>query len=167
MDEVKIYGVLPYVAPEVLRGKPYNQAADIYSFGMIMYFTATGRKPFSNRAHDVHLVLDICNGIRPKLNEPEAPRCYIDLMKMCLDKNPDKRPNVTEIYNQISFWNQYANNNLFKQAEEYRKKNLPFFEISTHPQAIYTSRLLNCFTEHLKYVDNNNSECLDCAIDDK
>ena len=27
-----IYGVLPFVAPEVLRGKPYTSASDIYSF---------------------------------------------------------------------------------------------------------------------------------------
>ena len=38
VDVTKIYGVMPYVAPEVLRGKPYTQAADIYSFGMVMYF---------------------------------------------------------------------------------------------------------------------------------
>src|SRR5436305_3813433 len=30
IDETKIYGVIPYVAPEVLRGKPYTQAADIH-----------------------------------------------------------------------------------------------------------------------------------------
>ena len=29
IDPTKIYGVMPYVAPEVLRGKPYTQAADI------------------------------------------------------------------------------------------------------------------------------------------
>ncbi|CAB5200468.1 unnamed protein product [Rhizophagus irregularis] len=39
-DETKIYGVMPYVAPEVLRGKPYTQAADIYSFeGLAIDFT--------------------------------------------------------------------------------------------------------------------------------
>ncbi|RIA86791.1 kinase-like domain-containing protein, partial [Glomus cerebriforme] len=32
-----VYGVLPYIAPEVLRGKPYTKAADIYSFGIIMW----------------------------------------------------------------------------------------------------------------------------------
>jgi serine/threonine protein kinase len=37
IDKTKIYGVMPYVAPEVLRGSIYTQAADIYSFGMIMY----------------------------------------------------------------------------------------------------------------------------------
>ena len=57
VDEKKIYGVIPYISPEVLRGKPYTQAADIYSFGMIMYFIAIERQPFSNRAHDEFLVL--------------------------------------------------------------------------------------------------------------
>ena len=28
------YGVLPYIAPEVLNGKPYTLSSDIYSFGI-------------------------------------------------------------------------------------------------------------------------------------
>ncbi|POG81950.1 hypothetical protein GLOIN_2v1503944, partial [Rhizophagus irregularis DAOM 181602=DAOM 197198] len=32
-----IYGVLPYMAPEILRYKPYTPASDIYSFSMIMW----------------------------------------------------------------------------------------------------------------------------------
>src|SRR4051812_17205679 len=85
IDETKIYGIMPYVAPEVLRGKPYTQAADIYSFGMIMYFVATGRQPFADHAHDELLAMNICNGIRPKTNELETSKCYIDLMKKCWD----------------------------------------------------------------------------------
>ncbi|EXX76917.1 hypothetical protein RirG_028530 [Rhizophagus irregularis DAOM 197198w] len=41
IDKTKFYGVMPYVAPEVLRGKDYTQAVDIYSFDMIMYFVAS------------------------------------------------------------------------------------------------------------------------------
>src|SRR5437763_2723343 len=37
-----VYGVLPYVAPEVLRGKEYTQASDIYGFGVIAYEVCTG-----------------------------------------------------------------------------------------------------------------------------
>ncbi|CAB4441589.1 unnamed protein product [Rhizophagus irregularis] len=97
-DKTKIYGVMPYVAPEVLRGMPYSQSADIYSFGMIMYFAATGRQPFTNCAHDNLLALDICNEIRPQIDEQEAPKCYIDLMKKCWDSDPKNRPNSTIIY---------------------------------------------------------------------
>ncbi|UZO11842.1 uncharacterized protein OCT59_003398 [Rhizophagus irregularis] len=32
IDETKIYGVMPYVAPEVLRRMSYTQESDIYSF---------------------------------------------------------------------------------------------------------------------------------------
>ncbi|GBC43041.2 kinase-like domain-containing protein [Rhizophagus irregularis DAOM 181602=DAOM 197198] len=37
-----IYGVLPYMAPEVLRGEPYTKAADIHSFGIIMWEMTSG-----------------------------------------------------------------------------------------------------------------------------
>jgi len=32
-----VFGVLPYIAPEVLKGKSCTKAADIYSFGIIMW----------------------------------------------------------------------------------------------------------------------------------
>src|SRR5436190_11098166 len=121
IDVTKIYGVMPYVAPEVLRGKPYTQAADIYSFGMIMYFVATGKQPFADCAHDEVLALNICNGNIPEINEPEAPKCYIDLMKKCWDNNPDNRPKATEIFRLIlTFSNDRKS---FKVAEEYRVAN--------------------------------------------
>jgi len=70
---------MAYVAPaEVLRGKPYTQAADILYIVLVMYFVATGSQPFVGRAHDQSLALNICN---PEITEKDAPKCYIDLMK--------------------------------------------------------------------------------------
>src|SRR6266480_4882736 len=60
----QIYGALPYVAPEVLRGENYSTAFDIYSFGIIMITLATGRRPWHNRAHYISLAKDICDGLR-------------------------------------------------------------------------------------------------------
>ncbi|RIA85136.1 kinase-like domain-containing protein, partial [Glomus cerebriforme] len=37
-----VYGILPYIAPEILRGQNYTKAADIYSFGIIMYEVISG-----------------------------------------------------------------------------------------------------------------------------
>ncbi|RIA89835.1 kinase-like domain-containing protein [Glomus cerebriforme] len=154
---------MPYVAPEVLRGKPYTQAADIYSFGMIMYFVATEKQPFATCAHDNILALNICNGIRPEINEPEAPKCYIDLMRKCWDSNPDNRPSAIEIEGLIDIFYNSCENQEFSKVEEYREANLLTIKNNqsiTHPQAIYTSRLLNPFTKDLPKCDdniNNNS----------
>ncbi|CAI2161629.1 15280_t:CDS:2 [Funneliformis geosporum] len=45
-QEGKIFGVLPYVAPEVLQGQPYTQVADIYSFGMVAYELLANAYPY-------------------------------------------------------------------------------------------------------------------------
>ena len=176
VDVTNIYGVMPYVAPEVLRGKQYTQAADIYSFGMVMYFVATRRQPFANCAHDQDLALSICNGIRPEITEKEAPKCYIDLMKKCWDPIPDNRPNASEILESIQSIKRLKHSKndkekeIVKQFEEvykYRSANLSPIEnnqITTHPQAIYTSRLLNPYTKDLpKYdnIENNSVEVVD------
>jgi serine/threonine protein kinase len=50
-----IYGVLPYMAPEILRKKPYTPASDIYSFSIIMWEFTSGIPPFKYKAHDCHL----------------------------------------------------------------------------------------------------------------
>ena len=50
-----IYGVMPFMAPEILRGKPYTSASDIYSFSMIMWEFTSGYPPFNDRAHDLQL----------------------------------------------------------------------------------------------------------------
>src|ERR1700722_10247430 len=152
-----IHGVMPYVAPEVLRKQPYTKAADIYSFGMIMYFVATGKQPFANCAHNQYLALNICNGERPKINETEAPKCYLNLMKKCWDSNSENRPpNASEIKRLVKlFYDSYRENDgnqikkQFKEAEDYRKANSSSSQLDIHPQAIYTSRLLNPYTDNL------------------
>ena len=35
-DDEEVYGVIPYIASEVLQGQKYTKASDVYSFGMIM-----------------------------------------------------------------------------------------------------------------------------------
>ncbi|GET03664.1 kinase-like domain-containing protein [Rhizophagus clarus] len=185
--KTEIYGVTPYIAPEVLRGEPYTKAADIYSFGMIMYFVATGKQPFSNCAHDQGLVLDICKGDRPRINESEAPKCYTDMMKKCWDSKPNNRPNAAEIEELINLFyysysydesefkkvmniekeeQHYKIKRQFKASEESRKTFISSYEenenenrrSTTHPEAIYTSRIINTLTK--EQID----ECLDCKI---
>jgi serine/threonine protein kinase len=129
----KIYGVLPYVAPEVLRGRRYTQASDIYSFGIIAYEVYTGLPPYHDVAHDEFLAIRIIQGLRPELDY-KVPREISDIIKQCWDADPLKRPKAKEI------------------CELFEKLKNPYLTFSsstdvlsytTHPQAIYTSRLLD------------------------
>ncbi|RGB42759.1 kinase-like domain-containing protein [Rhizophagus diaphanus] len=45
-DDDEVYGIIPYIAPEIFQGQKYTKASDIYSFGMIMWELMTGKKPF-------------------------------------------------------------------------------------------------------------------------
>ena len=92
----EIYGVLPYIAPEVLRGKPYTKAADVYSFGIIMWEMTSGIPAFNKVPHDFNLSLRICEGLRPKIIEGTEVE-YVELMKRCWDTDPSKRPTAEEL----------------------------------------------------------------------
>jgi len=81
-QEEKIFGVMPYVAPEVLQGQPYTQASDIYSFGMVAYEMLSGLPPYYDRKHDEYLGKEICRGLRPKF-QIKIPQLLEDLIKRC------------------------------------------------------------------------------------
>src|SRR5688572_14075888 len=73
----EIYGVIPYVAPEILNsnGAMFSKASDIYSLGMIMWECTTGCKPFTNVGHNTELIYDIINGKRPEITK-DTPECF-------------------------------------------------------------------------------------------
>ncbi|CAI2179175.1 6188_t:CDS:2 [Funneliformis geosporum] len=99
----RIYGVLPYIAPEVLNGDPYTLASDIYSFGVIMAEYSSGNSPFYNRKHDLSLALDVCNGLRPEFGKG-TPEFYKKLAYRCMNANPNQRPTSDELMNILYFW---------------------------------------------------------------
>ncbi|CAG8460329.1 20765_t:CDS:2 [Cetraspora pellucida] len=103
MSTTPLYGVMPYVAPEVFSKGYYTKASDIYSFGLIMWELAVGQTPFSEYKHDKDLVSDICNGVRPDIDR-SIPQFYVDLMSICWDANPEKRPNSRVLRGTIEDW---------------------------------------------------------------
>ena len=50
------YGTLTYVAPEVLTRKPYNNQVDIWSLGVIVYYTLSGSFPFDDQSNDEEVI---------------------------------------------------------------------------------------------------------------
>src|SRR6266540_2954251 len=66
-DDDKVYGVISYMAPEILQGKEYTTASDIYSFGMIMWELITGRIPFWDQNDNIEFTIKICENFRPPI----------------------------------------------------------------------------------------------------
>ncbi|RIA80097.1 kinase-like domain-containing protein, partial [Glomus cerebriforme] len=95
-----IYGNLPYIAPEVMNGKEYTFASDIYSIGMLMWEISSGQPPFSNYENDYDLVFKIINGMRPKVVKG-TPLEYKNLMVQCWNADPLKRPDINTLYDII------------------------------------------------------------------
>ncbi|RGB40633.1 kinase-like domain-containing protein [Rhizophagus diaphanus] len=189
-----IYGVIPYMAPEVLRGYQYTKAADIYSFGIIMNELMSEEIPYNDIPHDHFLVVKICKGFRPKISQ-DTPKLIVDLIIKCWDDKAENRPTAkelcqilykysddidnegSEIYSQIKECKKIKENKSKNSTNENKSKN-----IQTHPQAIYTSRLLKFknlpepfnSTDYLfSYQEtissssaNPISECMDCELNE-
>ncbi|CAB4413963.1 unnamed protein product [Rhizophagus irregularis] len=145
----EIYGVIPYIAPEIFMGSAFSKESDIYSLGMIMWELTTGCKPFANVEHGIDLIIKIIDGVRPEITE-DTPECYVDLMKSCWNPDPKKRPSIGVIENICKKWFEHYDYQ-FDQAELKRQKLIdskklgPKFSEKSHPKAIYTSRLLSSY----------------------
>ena len=153
----KIFGVIPYLAPEVLSKKPYTKESDVYSFGMIMWEFTTGKKPFHDRPHNSSLISDILNGIRPQVTD-DTPEFYAELMKKCWDHSPENRPTAQEIKDCL--WKYYYGHEIISSAEAKRQEIIKSdkFLLDTknykhHPGSFYTSRLLN---ESIQQAESSN-----------
>src|SRR2546430_10746983 len=91
----KIYGIIPYISPEVLQGEKSTKESDVYSIGMLMWEIFAGHPPFDDKAHDCHLIFQICEGLRPEIL-PEIPNDYARMMQKCWNVDPSKRPIIGE-----------------------------------------------------------------------
>src|SRR6266498_2475825 len=108
VEKEGVYGVLPYMAPEVLRGYQYTKASDIYSFGIIMNEFLSEEIPFNDISHDHILSVKICKGLRPKISE-DIPKFLADLIIKCWDAKAENRPTAKELSKILKKWNNEEN----------------------------------------------------------
>ncbi|GBC03663.1 hypothetical protein RclHR1_05240012 [Rhizophagus clarus] len=135
----QIYGVIPFVAPEIFNGYTLTKESDIYSFGMIMWMLSAGIRPYCDRPHDSQLIQEICSGTRPNIVNGTPP-VYARLMLQCLDANPSNRPTASKLYECLGNWisnlsSQFGDTEIpFTNPDKLNLKSL-----SCHERAIYFS----------------------------
>ena len=88
-----IVGTIQYMSPEQLEGKPADARSDIFSFGAMLYEMATGRKAFEAKSQ-ASLIAAILKDDPKPLRElqPLTPLALEHVVKACLAKDPDERP---------------------------------------------------------------------------
>ncbi|RIB29517.1 kinase-like domain-containing protein, partial [Gigaspora rosea] len=107
-NDNEVYGILPYVAPEILNKKPYTTSSDIYSFGMIMWEVLYGQcitnyYKLNDASEIMQETMQIFEGKTPPINK-EAPQFYVNLMKRCWSKVSENRPSACELCEMFERW---------------------------------------------------------------
>ncbi|RIB08451.1 kinase-like domain-containing protein [Gigaspora rosea] len=152
-----IYGILPYIAPEVLDKHLYTKESDIYSFGIILWEILYGKPvPFDQKS-ELLFQLQVCNGLRPHIYENSAT-CYTNLMKKCWNIDPKKRPTAKEIYDTFVEWQN--NENILSELSESDKvlQNIKNENIHLGIKSDYRSRVIS-FNNSYRYQGNYNFVC--------
>jgi eukaryotic-like serine/threonine-protein kinase len=85
-------GTPRYMSPEQVEGKPADNRADLYSYGLILYELVTGDVPFTGESTLKVMYQRIQEKPKsPKLIKPDLPNWLVRLIMRCLERNPDDR----------------------------------------------------------------------------
>ncbi|WP_328792082.1 serine/threonine-protein kinase [Streptomyces sp. NBC_00273] len=90
-DTGRLMGTPGYMAPEVLTGRRADGAADVFAWGAVMLFAATGRDPF--RGENIGAVVVRVTEHHPDLTP--LPPALRELVGEALAKAPADRPTAT------------------------------------------------------------------------
>jgi serine/threonine-protein kinase len=90
-------GTLAYISPERLAGDPATGAADVWSVGVMLWESLSGRHPFWHTS-----MLETARAIEagaPSLGtmRPDLPKQLIQLVDRALSPSPARRPSAAEL----------------------------------------------------------------------
>ncbi len=90
--EGRILGTVAYMAPEQAEGKTIDARSDLFSLGVVLYETATGRRPFEGET-SVSILSSIMKDTPASVTDvnPSLPREFGRIIRRTLAKDPEAR----------------------------------------------------------------------------
>eukprot|EP01087_Luapelamoeba_hula_P023532 TRINITY_DN866_c0_g1_i3.p1 TRINITY_DN866_c0_g1~~TRINITY_DN866_c0_g1_i3.p1 ORF type:complete len:527 (-),score=78.40 TRINITY_DN866_c0_g1_i3:162-1742(-) len=95
-------GTYTTAAPEVLKKHQFDQKADVFSFGTILWQLYYQDDPFSKLSNDQVLWQVIKYGLRPTISLDIKSTPLGHLMRACWKEDPTRRPTMSEVSKQLS-----------------------------------------------------------------
>ena len=91
-QEGMVVGTPHYMSPEQACGGDVDHRSDIFSFGVMLFEMATGRRPFEGSS-PIELLSAVLKDPAPALGDlrPGLPRALGDITARCLEKAPENR----------------------------------------------------------------------------
>ena len=114
------FGTFSYVAPEVLKEKPYSFKVDLFAIGIISYLLVAGFLPFDHESSEKEIARQTVYEPTPFPNSiwkniSVEARMFVDNL---LQKNPDKRMGIQQVLQHK--WLQKFNS---KESSSFKKRN--------------------------------------------
>ncbi|AVR52835.1 serine/threonine protein kinase [Marseillevirus Shanghai 1] len=88
-------GSTAYMAPEVLCGSRYNEKADVYSFGVLVWEVVTRKRPYEGQS-PVRVAELAREGKRLSIPN-DCPKDIKKLLRRCWEEDPNGRPSMLDI----------------------------------------------------------------------
>lgn len=109
--EIRIHPTMP---PELLADKE-STYSDIYSFGMALLYTVTGKEPYEECKSPLELIQKISNYIPPDSLKLIGDSNLADLISQCL-RPVSQRPTAADLMNHKVFMHKFANSSQSSQT---------------------------------------------------
>ncbi|KDO32600.1 STE/STE7 protein kinase [Saprolegnia parasitica CBS 223.65] len=90
-------GTFKYMSPERIQNQPYDYTCDIWSLGLVLVESATGRYPFENCSSYIDIVQSIIEATTPSLSPDEFSDEFREFIDGCLHRDIRHRASADEL----------------------------------------------------------------------
>ncbi len=136
------YGTAPYMAPEQILGQRHDARSDFFALGALLYFFATGERPFGDPPRLKGLKRRLWwDPVPPRALNKEVPLWLQEIILRCLEVNASRRyPNAQQLLFDLTHPSEVRlTRRAHKEKQDgffvrLRRKSEPLDSLIDHPQ---------------------------------